>query len=128
MSSVVTTGTIVFPASPSGTNQSIPIGAPVITATSTTGASFTYTEGSSKTFLVSMADAVVTVGFDAIASADMLYVGTDQPIDVKISGSATAIHLVAGGFIMIYKGAATAMTVQATTANPATVVVALMGA
>jgi hypothetical protein len=75
-----------------------------------------------------MADALVTVAFDAIASADFLYVGTDQPLDVKISGSATAISLVAGGFVMIYKGAATAMTVQATTSNAATVTVILLGA
>lgn len=122
------TGTMLFPASPSGNNQSIPIGAPVVTASSLTGPSLTYTESASKTLYVAQGDGVVTVAFDAIADADFLYIGTDQPIDVKISGSATAIALVAGGFIAIYKGSATSMTVQATTSNAATIVVILLGA
>lgn len=128
MSTGTITGTIVFPTSPSGFSQSIPIGAPVIIAASLVGAQLNYTESATKTLLVTQADGVVTVSFDAIASADILYVGTDQPISVKMNGSATAITLAAGGYILIYKGSMTSMTVQATTSNSATISMVLLGA
>lgn len=127
MSTATVSGTIVAPASPSGNNQTIPIGAPVITASSTTGAQLSFTESAVKTLSVAQGDGEISVSFDTLTDADILYIGSDQPIDVKIDGSSTAHSLEAGGFIMVYKGSASAMTVQATTANVATVTVALFG-
>jgi len=128
MSTATTTGTIVFPASPAGSNQTIPIGAPDITAASTTGATLTYTEGGAKTLTVTQAAGIIIVSFDTIASADILYVGTDEALSVVIDGSATAIELAAGGFIMIQLGSIASMTVAASTINTATVLVAILGA
>lgn len=127
MGTATISGTIVAPASPSGNNQTIPIGAPVITASSTTGAQLSFTENSVKNLSVAQGDGEVTVAFDTLTDADILYIGTDQPVDIKIDGSATAHSLEVGGFIMIYKGSASAMTVQATSANVATLTVALFG-
>ena len=127
MSTATISGTLVYPASPSGNNQTVPIGAPAITASSTTGAQLTYTEGVTKTLSVAQADNVVTVSFDTLTDVDILYIGTDQDIDVKLNGSSDAISLSANGFIMIHLGSCTGMTVQATTINTATVVVALLG-
>ena len=128
MSTATTTGTIVFPASPAGTNQTIPIGAPDVTAASTTGATLTYTEGGAKTLTVTQAAGIITVSFDTIASADILYVGTDQGLSVVIDGSDTPIVLAAGGFIMIQLGSIASLTVATTGIDTATVLVAILGA
>jgi hypothetical protein len=128
MSTATITGTLVFPASPSGNNQTIPIGAPVITAASTTGAQLTYTEGSAKTLVVAQADGIVTVSFDTITDADILYIGTDQGVSIVIDGSDTPIVLAAGGFIMIHLGSISSMTVATSGIDTATLTVALLGA
>ncbi len=127
MSTATISGSMAFPSTPGGADQTILIGAPTITASSTTGPQLTYTEGSSKTLKVAQGDGVVSVSFDTVADADILYIGSDYPVDVKLNGSSDAISLAAGGFIMVYLGSATAMTVEATTSNDATVQVALLG-
>jgi len=127
MSTATIAGTLIYPASPLGTNQTIPIGAPDITAASTAGAQLTYTEGGTNTYVIAQADSIVTIPFGTLTDADILYIGTDYPLSVVINGSDTPIIIAAGGFIMINAGSITSLTAAAGGIDTATVVVSLLG-
>jgi hypothetical protein len=103
-------GTFTYDESPGGPEVSGILGSPVITPTSLTGPTLSYNESiGNVAVLVPMA--VYIVNFGSLAVADWVYIGTDQPVTVKLNASADAISLVAGGFISIYKGGITAATV-----------------
>jgi hypothetical protein len=103
-------GTFTYDESPGGPEVSGIFGSPVITPTSLTGPTLSYNESAGNVaVLVPMATLIINFG--TIASADWVYIGTDQPVTVKLNASADAISLVAGGFISIYKGGITAATV-----------------
>ncbi len=127
MSVATIDGTLVFPAAPSGANQTLLLGTPVITSASTAGAQLTYTEGNTSTYTVTQAAGIVTIPFGTLTDADILYVGSDQALSVVINGSDTPIILEAGGFIMVHLGSITSLTVAAGGIDTATVVVALLG-
>ena len=126
MSSAVTTGVVTYPIASGGATASLIVGSPVITTASTAGPTLTYVEQAGGTLYVAQGDGVVTVSFQTLTAADLLYVGTDQAIDVIIDGG-SAVSLEAGGFIFMSLAGNTSMTVEATTSNEATITVLLLG-
>jgi len=126
MSTATVLGTISYPLAPSGTTATFLIGAPSVTS-STTGFTLTFTEASVNTYSVAQADGVVTIPFGTLTDGDILYLGTDQALDVILNGGTDTISLAVGGFILIANGSCTAATVQASTINTATVQVAILG-
>ena len=127
MSTCTTSGTITYPIASGGPNASLVIGSPSVTPSSSSGPSLTYVERAGGTLYVAQADGVKTVNFQTLSSADLVYVGTDQPIDVVFNGGSDTHSLEAGGLILMYKAGITAMTVEATSSNDATVEVLLLG-
>lgn len=127
MSTMTLTGLVSYPIATGGPSASLYVGSPLITPSSSNGFQLTYDESAAKTMYVEQGDGVVSIGFDTISDADFVYIGTDQPIDLKLDGSATAISLVAGGFIIVAMASIVSATVQATTADAATITVLLLG-
>jgi hypothetical protein len=85
----------------------------------------TYEEGGSNSYIVPVG-APVTIPFGTLASADAVYVGSDQAVDIKLDGSADAISLKADGFVLLSGAGVAAMTIEAT-GVAANVVVILLG-
>lgn len=125
MATATIAGTITLPNSSGGANSSTIIGAPVVTTSSTTGPTLTFTEKSSNTYNVPTGGAF-SIPLGTIASSDILYIGTDQAATVIInSGSFT---LAAGGFMLIYMGGITVAPTIEPTSLAATVDIILAGA
>ncbi|MDC1300004.1 hypothetical protein N8Z24_00700 [bacterium] len=76
---------------------------------------------------MAVADGAVTIPFGTLASGDLLYIGSDAAVDIKLNGSVDAISLEADGYILISDGGITAATVEATLLT-ATVQVLILGA
>ena len=113
MASAVISGTITIPTATGGPTSSIVIGAPLITPSSSAGPTLTFTEKSSNTYLVATG-APVTIPFSTIASGDLLYCGTDQPLTFTFSGGVEVVTLAAGGFVLFYNAGITALIATAT--------------
>lgn len=103
-------GTFTYDEAPGGPEVSGIFGSPVITPTSTTGPTLDYNESIGNVAVIAPAG-VYVINFGTLASADWVYVGTDQPVEVVFNGGSDTHDLVAGGFISIYKGGVTAITV-----------------
>jgi hypothetical protein len=103
-------GTFTYDEAPGGPEVSGILGSPVITPTSTTGPTLDYNESIGNVAVLAPA-AIYIINFGSLAEADWLYIGTDQPVTVKLNGSVDTISLIAGGFIAIYKGSITAATI-----------------
>lgn len=126
MATATTAGTITLPAAISGADTSIIIGAPYITPSSTAGAALTYTESSVNSYVVPIG-APLVIPFGSIASADLVYVGTDQITDVIYDGGAQTFQLAINGFDLRYMAGITAISVQPTVLA-ANIIVVLAGA
>ena len=113
MASAVISGTITIPTASGGPDSSMIIGAPLITPSSTSAATLTFTEKSSNTYLVATGGPV-TIPFGTIAIGNLLYLGTDQPLTFTFSGGAEIVTLAAGGFVMFYNAGITALIATAT--------------
>ncbi len=113
MSDAVIAGTITFPAFLGGPSVSPVLGAPVISPSSSAGPTLSYNEGGANTMKVS-SGAPVAVPFGTVASADVFYIGTDQPVQLILNGGAEIISLKAGGFALLYNAGITSATVEAT--------------
>lgn len=124
MSSLTIHGTLTFPTVKGGSTTSPVLGAPTITPSSASGPTLTYTEGGSNTYKCAVG-APVTIPFGTMASADAVYIGSDQAIDITIDGG-SPISVAADGFILLYKAGIAAITVEATVLE-ASVVVILLG-
>lgn len=105
-------GKMTFPGSPSGANNPVMIGTPVVPATSTTGFSLNYNETAQFEYVVP-ATGTRVVNFGSIATGKFLYIGTDQPITYTMNGGVEIFSLSAGGFLLIAMGSLTALTIIA---------------
>lgn len=103
-------GTFTYEEAPGGPDVSGIFGSPVITPASTTGPTLDYNESIGNVAVLAPA-AVYIINFGTLASADWVYIGTDQPVTVKLNGSTDEIDLAAGGFMAIFNGGMTAATV-----------------
>jgi len=114
MSTATVTGTISYPIAPGGPSASLVIGAPTVNPTSTTGPQVTFTEVSSNTYSVTLLAGVVTIPFGTLVTADLIYVGSTQAVDLVFSGGADTISLEADGWIIMSGAGITALTAEAT--------------
>jgi hypothetical protein len=119
-------GNMIFPNAPGGTNNSLPIGSPDVTPSSTTGAQLTYDEKAYFEYVIAAAGTQV-VNFGSVADGDFVYIGTDQPITYTINGGTEVHSLAAGGFMMQSNASITALTLTSVAPVDATVVVAIFG-
>lgn len=126
MATATISGTITIPTATGGPNSSMVIGAPSITPSSTTGPTLTFTEKSSNTYEVTTAASPVTIPFGTLTDADLVYIGSDQPVTIIFNGGAESFTLPIGGFIMMFGASITAMQVTATLLD-ATVEVLIAG-
>ena len=92
------------------------IGAPTVTSTSSTGAEFSYNEGGAQSLVVGTS-APTSLPMGTIATANVFYVGTNQPVNLILNGGAETISLGTGGFILLGSAGITEATVQATTSQ-----------
>lgn len=123
MATATISGTITIPAAVGGANATIIIGAPAITPSDTTGAQLTYTESSIKSYYIPVgAPYVISLG--TIASADLVYVGTDQEIYVAYNGASDKITVAADGFDLVLNGGITGIAIEPTTLAANVIVVA----
>jgi len=125
MATATLTGTIAYPTVTGGANTSVILGAPTITSSDTTGPQLTYNEGGANSYKI-VTGAPVAIPFGTVASADMVYVGTDAAIQVVLNGGTDTFNIAADGAMMFYKAGITAITITATPVD-ANVVVALLG-
>jgi len=126
MSSLLTiVGTLTFPTVKGGPDTSTVLGAPTVTPSSSSGPQLTYEEGGSSSYLVAVG-APVAIPFGTLASADAVYVGSDQAVDIVLDGGSEKISLAADGFILLSKAGVASMTVEANAVD-ANVVVILLG-
>lgn len=122
MATATISGTIVLPATVGGADTSVIIGAPSITPSSTTGAQLTYTESSVNSYKVSTSTPL-TVPFGTLATADLVYIGTDQEIEVIYNGGAEAITLAADGLELKLSAGITGIVITATTLDANVIVI-----
>ena len=127
MATSTTSGTITFPVSVGGPNASLVIGAPTVNPSSTSGPQITFTEQASNTYSVAAADATVSIPFGTITTGELIYIGSDEEITVKLNGSTDGITVDADGYLLLSGCNTTAITVAATL-NTATVQVLILGA
>jgi hypothetical protein len=126
MATATISGTVVLPAAVGGANTSVILGAPEITPSSTTGAQLTYTESSVNSYNIPVG-APLVIPFGTISSADLVYIGTDQEIEIAYNGGTDLITLAAGGMDLKLNGGITAISIEPTTLA-ANVIVVLAGA
>ena len=110
-----------------GPTAAIYIGSPVITPSSTTGDTLTYTESNVYNMTIVQGDGAVAIAFNKIADADLIYIGTDYAAEIVIN-SGTFTFGSTGGYILIKAASITAATVEATSSNDTQVTVAIYGA
>jgi hypothetical protein len=113
MATATVTGSITYPVSVGGPNASMVMGSPVINPTSTTSATVTFNELSNNTYLIPLTTPT-TIPFGTIASGNLVYIGTTQPITLTINGASPTFSLAAGGFVMLSGAAITALTAVST--------------
>lgn len=126
MATATISGTIVLPAAVGGANTSVILGTPEITPSSTTGAQLTYTESSVNSYNIPVG-APLVIPFGTISSADLVYIGADQEIEIAYNGGTDLITLAAGGMDLKLNGGITAISIEPTTLA-ANVIVVLAGA
>jgi len=112
MGTATITGSVVYPVSSGGSNGTLLIGSPEIVLASSP-LTLVFDEKFSNTFKVPTG-APTLISFGTIASGDLVYVGTDQPLDVILSGGSDTFSLAAGGFIIMHLADVTALSVEAT--------------
>jgi hypothetical protein len=125
MATATITGTISANVANSGPSAAVQLGSPVITPSSSTGATLEFEEQMTNTFKVPTGG-YFTIPFGSISDADILYIGTDQAANVRINGGTEVFTLAVGGFILFYLGSITAIEIEPT-ALEATVQVSILG-
>lgn len=121
------TGTISGYVVEGGPTAAIQVGSPVVTPSSTTGDTLTYTESNVYNMTILQADGAVAISFNKIADADLVYIGTDYAADI-VMNAGTFTFGATGGYILVKAASITAATVEATSSNETTVTVAIYGA
>jgi hypothetical protein len=118
MATATISGTITFPVSVGGPNASLTFGAPAINPSSSSGPTLTFNEQSTNTYKIAVG-APFTVPFGSISGANILYIGSDQPISVTFDGHADSFSLAENGFILLYKADSSSLVIEAisSTAN-----------
>jgi hypothetical protein len=102
-------GTFVYPISPGGPEVEELIGSPNVTATSA-AASLDYAESIGNVAVLAPAG-VLAVNFGTLTSADYVYIGTDQEVDVEFDGGGTVHTVAAGGFLILMKAGVSAIQI-----------------
>lgn len=113
MATATISGTISYPVSVGGPSASLTLGAPVINPSSTTGPTLTFNEQSTNTYKV-VVGAPFTVPFGTISDADILYIGSTQPVSLTFDGHSESFSLAANGFMMLYKTGCSSLVIEAT--------------
>lgn len=127
------TAKITYPALPGGPNVAPVFGSPIKNPSSTNGPQLDFEEKVEGNYVVT-ALGTVAVNFQTLASADFVYIGTDQPIDIifnggsdnfSLEGSAAADE--SGGWISMFKTGITQIDITSTAPVDAKVIVILLG-
>jgi len=124
MSTATISGTITHSVATGGPSVALYVGAPDVNPTTTTS-TITFTEKCSTTIAAGVSTPV-TVSFGTITAASLLYIGTDEAIEVKLNGGSEVFEIEAGGFILIKGGSMDGAVIEATT-SAATVEILILG-
>lgn len=125
MSTATVTGTIAYPVALGGPNTSLYLGSPTINSTSSSGPQITFNEGGTTTISVGSA-APVAIPMGTISSANLVYIGSNNPVELTLNGSADTLVIGANGFVILASTAVTEGTLQAVSSS-ATVTLAVFG-
>lgn len=118
-------GKISYNSVPGGPVVSPVLGSPLVNPTSASGPQLDYNEKVEGNYVVP-AGGSVSVNFQTLSSAGIVYIGVNKSVDVVMNGGADIFTIEDGGFIMMYKSGITAISI---TGGPveSKVVVILLG-
>lgn len=125
MATATISGTISYPLVAGIPATTIYLGNPTITSSSSGGATITFNEGGTQGIIVG-SSAPVSIPMGTVASGSLLYVGTNQPVEMILNGGSDTIDIAADGFVLMSKCGIVSATLQAVSAS-ATVTVAVLG-
>lgn len=125
MGTATISGKITYPLVSGGPDTSILLGSPSVTPASSEGAQISFGEGGTQT-LIASSGSPVTLPMGTVEVGSLLYVGSNQPVTLKLNGGTENISISAGGFILLSQCEVTSAVIEAT-GSQATITYAILG-